>query len=80
MRSRMEVRQALEFFKSLYQLETLARGTLPEGETRADSTYRLRQTHSVPLLDALRLWLDEQAPRVLPESLTGKAISYASNQ
>ncbi|VVE59535.1 transposase [Pandoraea sputorum] len=40
----------------------------------------MRQTHSVPLLDALRLWLDEQAPQVLPESLTGKAISYARNQ
>lgn len=32
------------------------------------------------MLDALRLWLDEQAPQVLPESLTGKAISYARNQ
>lgn len=73
-------RQALEFFKSLYQVETLTRGALPEGETRADYTYRLRQTHSVPLLDAFRLWLDEQAPQVLPESLTGKAISYARNQ
>lgn len=40
----------------------------------------MRQTHSVPLLDALRLWLDEQAPQVLPESLTGKAIRYARNQ
>lgn len=61
-------RQALEFFKSLYQVETLARGVLPEGETRADYTYRLRQTHSVPLLDALLLWLDEQGHRFCPKA------------
>ncbi|PRE10913.1 IS66 family transposase [Burkholderia multivorans] len=73
-------RQALEYFKSLYQVETLARGTLPEGQSRADYTYQLRQTHSVPLLDAFSIWLDEQASQVLPESLTGKAISYARNQ
>jgi transposase len=32
------------------------------------------------LLDAFKIWLDEQAPQVLPESLTGKAISYTRNQ
>jgi transposase len=73
-------RKALEYFKALYQVETLARGKLPEGQTRADHTYWLRQTHSLPLLEAFRIWLDEQAPQVLPESLTGKAISYTRNQ
>jgi transposase len=73
-------RQALEYFKSLYQVETLARGRLPDGQTRADYTYQLRQEHSVPLLEAFKKWLDEQAPQVLPESLTGQAISYARNQ
>lgn len=34
----------------------------------------------MPLLDALRTWLDEQAPHVLPESLLGRAISYTRNQ
>lgn len=72
--------QALEYFKALYQVETLARRELPEGETRAGYTYRLRQEHSVPLLEALRKWLDELAPQVLPESLLGKAISYTRNQ
>jgi transposase len=42
--------------------------------------YHLRQQHSVPLLEAFRKWLDEQAPQVLPESLLGKAISYTRNQ
>jgi transposase len=72
--------QALEYFKALYQVETLARGKRLEGETRADYTYRKRQEHSVPLLEAFRKWLDEQAPQVLPESLLGKAISYTRNQ
>ncbi|MBB5420475.1 hypothetical protein OKW33_006681 [Paraburkholderia atlantica] len=42
--------------------------------------YRLRQQHSVPLLEAFRKWLDEQTPEVLPESLLGKAIGYTRNQ
>jgi len=72
--------QALEYFKALYQVETLAKAELPEGETRVDYTYRLRQEHSVPLLEAFKTWLDTQAPQILPESLLGKAISYTINQ
>ncbi|WP_454740288.1 IS66 family transposase [Cupriavidus necator] len=72
--------QALEYFKALYQVEALAKAELPEGQSRADYMYRLRQQHSVPLLTAFKAWLDEQAPRVLPESLLGKAIVYTRNQ
>ncbi len=72
--------QALQFFKALYQVEALARDTVPDGQTRADYTVRLRQEHSVPLLAAFKKWLDEQAGQVLPESLIGKAISYTRNQ
>ncbi|GLC95092.1 hypothetical protein Tamer19_45000 [Cupriavidus sp. TA19] len=72
--------KALEYFKALYQVETLAKEDLPDGETRANYTYRLRQQHSVPLLKAFKAWLDEQAPQVLPESLLGKAIAYTRNQ
>jgi len=42
--------QALECFKALYQVETLAKADLPEGLTRVDHTYQLRQQHSVLLL------------------------------
>ena len=72
--------QALEYFKALYQVETLAKAELPDGEAQADYTYRLRQQHSVPLLEAFKAWLDTQALQVLPESLLGKAISYTRNQ
>ena len=49
-------------------------------ETRADYTLRLRQLHSLLVLAAFKTWLDDLAPKVLPESFTGKAISYAQNQ
>jgi transposase len=74
------VHQALEYFRALYQVETLARTDIPANETPADYRYRLRQQHTVPLLDAFKKWLDEKAPLVLPESLLGKAISYTRNQ
>ncbi len=74
------VAKALEYFQALYQVEALAKGELPNGETRVDYMYRLRQHHSVPLLNAFKAWLDELVPKVLPESLLGKAISYCRNQ
>jgi len=74
------VTKALEYFQALYQVEALAKGEMPDGHTCADYTYGLRQQHSVPLLNAFKAWLDDQAPKVLPESLLGKAISYTRNQ
>jgi hypothetical protein len=70
----------LAYFKALYQVETLARAEVPAGQTRTDYRYRLRQQHSVPLLNALKAWLDELAPLTLPKSLLGKAVAYACNQ
>jgi transposase len=72
--------EALKFFEALYEVERLARQSLPEGETRCDDILRLRQQHSLPVLTAFRKWLDEQGSQVLPESLTGKAIAYTRNQ
>jgi hypothetical protein len=72
--------QALEFIQRLYRVEALAREKPPSGETRAAYTLRLRQQHSVPLLEAFKAWLDEQAPQVPPESSLGNAISYTLNQ
>jgi hypothetical protein len=46
-----------------------AKGQLQDGETHVDYVYHLRQQHSVPLLNAFKTWLDELAPKVLPESL-----------
>ncbi|KVM80977.1 hypothetical protein WJ60_26660 [Burkholderia ubonensis] len=74
------VTKAPEFFQALYQVEALAKQTLPEGETLTDYRYRLRQQHSVPLLTAFKAWLDELASKVLPQSLLGEAIGYCRRQ
>ena len=73
--------QALKFFEQLYRIERQARDEIPDGgETRDDCIRRLRQQHSVPVLNALKHWLDEIAPKVLPESKLGDAVSYTLNQ
>ncbi len=73
--------QALTFFDQLYRIERQARDEKPDdGETRADCLRRLRQKHSVPVLNALKEWLDRMAPKVVPDSKLGDAISYTRNQ
>jgi len=74
------VAKALEYFQILYRVEALAKGDLPDGQSRADYTYRLRQQHSAPVLEAFKTWLDALAPKVAPQSLLGKAIAYTRNQ
>ncbi|MBP2445090.1 hypothetical protein JOH51_002529 [Rhizobium leguminosarum] len=62
-------------------MERQARETNPDdGETRADCIRRFRQQHSVPILNALKEWLDQIAPKVLPHSKLSDAISYTLNQ
>ncbi|MGY4257798.1 transposase [Bradyrhizobium sp. USDA 4516] len=73
--------QALRFFDQLYRVERQARDGIPEkGETQADCIRRFRQQHSVPILNALKVWLDDMAPKVLPDSKLGDAVSYTRNQ
>lgn len=73
--------QALRFFEQLYRVERQARDRKPEdGETQTDCIRSLRQQHSVPVLNALKVWLDEIAPKVLPDSKLGDAVSYTLNQ
>lgn len=73
--------QALKFFEQLYRVERQARNEKPDkGETQADCIRRFRQQHSVPVLNALKEWLDEIAPKVLPDSKLGDAVSYTLNQ
>ncbi|AYG70485.1 MULTISPECIES: IS66 family transposase [Rhizobium] len=73
--------QALKFFEQLYRIEKQARDEIPDdGETRDHCIRRFRQEHSVPILNALKKWLDEIAPKVLPDSKLGDAISYTLNQ
>jgi transposase len=79
--------QALKFFEQLYRIESQARNEKPDipagsdrGDTQADCIRRFRQQHSVPILNALKVWLDDIAPKVLPDSKIGDAVSYTLNQ
>ncbi|ANL31987.1 IS66 family insertion sequence transposase domain-containing protein (plasmid) [Rhizobium phaseoli] len=73
--------QALRFFEQLYRIERQAREIKPDaGETHADCIRRFRQQHSLPVLNALKTWLDAIAPKVVPDTKLGDAVSYTLNQ
>ncbi|MGO6697442.1 IS66 family transposase [Rhizobium johnstonii] len=73
--------QALRFFEQLYRIEKQARDKTPDaGETKADCIRRFRQQHSLPVLNALKTWLDNIAPKVVPDTKLGDAVSYTLNQ
>lgn len=73
--------EALKFFEQLYRIERQVRDEKPDDrETQADCIRRLRQKHSVPVLDALKEWLDRMVPKVVPDTKLGDAISYTRNQ
>ncbi|MBX5212595.1 IS66 family transposase [Rhizobium sp. NZLR11] len=73
--------QALRFFEQLYRIEKQARGKTPDaGETKADCIRGFRQQHSLPVLNALKSWLDNIAPKVVPDTKLGDAVSYTLNQ
>src|SRR4051812_42874563 len=73
--------QALRFFEQLYRVERQARDEKPDrGQTPDQCIRRFRQQHSIPVLNALKEWLDQIAPKVLPDSKLGDAVSYTLNQ
>lgn len=73
--------QALKFFDQLYRIERQARDEKPDdGETQADYMRRFRQKHSVPVLNALKAWLNAIAPKLVPDTKLEDAVSYALSQ
>jgi hypothetical protein len=66
--------EALALIRRLYDVERAAR------EYDSDSRLSLRQRESVPVLRALKGWLDAKRTTVLPKSPLGAAITYATNQ
>ncbi|MET3650266.1 hypothetical protein ABIC60_004924 [Phyllobacterium ifriqiyense] len=73
--------QALRFFEQLYRIEKQARDKTPDaGETTADCIRRFRQQHSLPVLNALKASLDAIAPKVVPDTKLGDAVSYTLDQ
>jgi hypothetical protein len=69
-----EAHEAVARIKQLYAIEHEAK------ELDAAARLALRQTKSVPLLAALKGWLDALAVTALPKSPLGEAVTYARNQ
>lgn len=64
--------QALAMFSELYDIERKGR----EAEFTFDQLKKLRQKESMPVLDKLHLWLQENIITALPKSSMGIAIGY----
>jgi transposase len=85
-------KEMLSLIRELYAVEDLIRPHLeaarakPEPERAAAleqaylTRYQLRQTHSQPILDRIKVWLDATKLATLPKSPLGQAITYALNQ
>jgi transposase len=75
----------LEMIRRLYAVEDEAAkliATLPDATSEQADAVRLdlRQRKSVPVLEKIKAWLDEQAKLVLPRSPMAEAINYTLNQ
>ena len=66
--------RALGFMRQLFAIEHRIRND--DAQTR----YRIRYTHSAPVLEKLRTWLDEHLPTVPPRTALGQALGYLDTQ
>jgi hypothetical protein len=80
----LRAHEALARIQGLYAVEDEAAKQIAAagltGEAADMLRQRLRQEKTLPLLDALKGWLQEQQAPVLPKSLMGVAIGYALRQ
>ena len=65
---------ALAMIRELYRYERIAADYSPQ------QRYELRQEKSVPILDAMGEWVEENRLTVPPKGLVGKALTYTHNQ
>ena len=68
--------QALDYFRQIYEVETIARDNKYSSEERKS----LRLEKALPILNALGEWMADQLSQVLPKSTIGKAIAYCANR
>jgi len=66
--------RGLALIQKLYRVEKQSRKLTPE------ERYGHRQRHARPILDELRVWLDDALPQVPPTTATGKALNYLHNE
>ena len=66
--------QVLSYINKLYIIERKIKAL------SADEKYQQRQEQSIPVLKQLKIYLEENQYKVPKDSLTGKAMTYLSNQ
>ena len=66
--------RALGVIRELFAIERRIRND--DAETR----YRIRHTHSAPVLEKLRTWIDEHRSSVPPSTALGQAFGYLDTQ
>ena len=66
--------QVLEWVRQLYDIEDRAH------DWSVDARRELRDVEANPVLDKIKAYLAELAPRTLPKSSLAKAVTYAHNQ
>ncbi len=71
---RGKAHRGLALIQKLYRVEKQVRKWTPE------KRFEHRQRHAKPVLDEMRLWLDQSLPQVPPTSATGKALHYLHNE
>jgi transposase len=62
--------QMVALIGKLYRIERTIKGSTPEVRQA------VRQEKARPVLEQIKVWLDQKAPQTLPKSLLGKAIHY----
>lgn len=73
--SKGHVHEFIELINKLYSIEAKAKY---DGRT-IDQLYEIRQIKSVPILEKIKIKLDDIVLRTPPKGLLGKAISYTLN-
>ena len=73
-----QARVALDFIRELYLIERALWDR--ERPVTAEQRVQVRARLSAPIMERFHLWLEALAPKVLPQSLLGKAIHYTLGQ
>ena len=65
---------AIKLIAKLYAIEKANR------ETNSNDRYQARLEQAKPIIEKLKLWLDETRPKVPPKTTLGKALQYLNGQ
>lgn len=71
-----EAQTALDMILAVYRVEHDA---LADGVVRTEEHLAMRQARTLPVLQEMKTWLEQQKPLFPPKGPMGKAISYALN-